>query len=369
MIYLDHSATSFPKPLAVRQAADRAMAACANPGRGGHRPSMEAAQVVFGARQTAASLFRCTEEQVVFTPGCTFGLNTAIQTLVPRGSRVVITGFEHNAVVRPLHRLKVRVEVAGQKLFDKEDTLARWEDAVKKRPDAAVFTMVSNVFGYMLPVTEMAEICRRCGVPFVIDAAQGAGTAELDFTQLGADFVAIPGHKGLLGPMGVGILLCGCLPEPLVSGGTGSESANADMPAFLPDRAEAGTVNVSGIAGLDAGMQLVQRMGPANILEHEQRLARRAAAGLEKAGLQVFSGPDQAGVVSFLPEGDCQTAADRLAQMGIALRAGLHCAPLAHKSAGTLESGTLRLSCGPGTGIREIDTFLQAVRALSGGRN
>ena len=322
---------------------------------------MEAARVVFSARQAAAELFTCREEQVVFTSSCTHGLNMAIGTLVRPGARVVVSGFEHNAVVRPLRRLDARVEVAGRKLFDRADTLAAWEKALEKKPDAAVFTAVSNVFGYILPVREMAALCRQHGVPFILDAAQGAGSIELSLEDLGADFMAMPGHKGLQGPMGTGILLCNRLPEPLLSGGTGSESKNPDMPDFLPDRGEAGTVNVAGIAGLEAGIRLVARMGPEQILTHERRLIRKAVASLQALGMTVFAGEDQGGVASFLPGCNCQEGAQRLSDCGIALRAGLHCAPLAHESVGTLETGTLRFSCGPFTREWEIDRFLYAV--------
>ena len=346
MIYLDSAATSFPKPAVVEKAMITALRTCANPGRGGHKPAMEAARIVLQCREKAAELFSCQPEQVVFTCSCTHGLNMAIRTLVKPGSRVVISGFEHNAVVRPLHRLDAKIIVAGRKLFDQADTLEQWEKALRKGADAAVFTHVSNVFGYVLPVRELAALCRQYGVPFIVDAAQSAGTLPVDLQDLGADFIAMPGHKGLLGPQGTGILLCGALPQPLLLGGTGSLSESYTMPDFLPDRGEAGTLNVPGIAGLYAGLSYLQSTGVEEIHRREQRQLHRCIAGLEKLEYRVFHGQMQSGVVSFLPPADCEEFADALTARKIAVRAGLHCAPLAHESAGTLTTGTVRLSFG-----------------------
>ena len=218
MIYLDNGATSFPKPEAVRKAMLRAVERCTNPGRGGYPSAMEAARTVYHGRETAGRLFDCPPEQVVFTGSCTHGLNIALGTLVRPGSRVLISGFEHNAVTRPLHGLEAKITVAGRKLFDWADTLESFEAALKQGQDAAVFTHVSNVFGYILPVEEMAALCKQYQVPFVIDAAQSAGMIPISFRKLGADFIAMPGHKGLLGPQGTGVLLCGCQPKPLILG-------------------------------------------------------------------------------------------------------------------------------------------------------
>ncbi len=365
MIYLDNGATSFPKPAAVQRAVQMAMATCANPGRSGHGPAMAAAETVYRCREQAGKLFRCGPEQVVFTANCTHGLNIAIQTLVNEGDGVLISGFEHNAVTRPLHGLRAKITVAGRRLFDWADTLEQFEKGLQKGVKAAVFTHASNVFGYILPVEEMAALCRRYQVPFIIDGAQSAGILPLDFGALGADFVAMPGHKGLLGPMGTGILLCGKLPRPILAGGTGSMSREQTMPDFLPDRAEAGTLNIPGIAGLAEGIHYVNRVGTAAILKRQQAQVRRCAAGLKKLGIPAFSGPHQAGTLSFLPGVDCETGADLLRRQGIAVRAGLHCAPLAHESAGTLSSGTVRISFGHDASDGQTDRFLRAAMKLS----
>ena len=360
MIYLDHGATSFPKPRAVTEAVGEAMAACANPGRGSHAAARAGAEVLYECREAAGELFRIEPEQVALTMNCTHGLNMAIRTLLPPGGRAVISGFEHNAVTRPLHALRARVSVAGRRLFDREDTIRAFRYCLDRGADCAVFTGVSNVFGYILPVEELAWECRRRGIPFVIDAAQSAGMMDVDFEKLGADFIAMPGHKGLLGPMGTGLLLCARPPRPLLHGGTGSESENQAMPAFLPDRAEAGTLNVPGFAGLTAGIRMVLQEGAEAIGRREAALAAYTARELEKLGYQVFFGENQGGTVSFRGKTDCQTLCDRLP--GIALRAGLHCAPLAHRSAGTLETGTVRASFGWNSTREDADEFLAAVR-------
>lgn len=364
MIYLDSGATSFHKPAAVGRAVQDAMRRCANPGRGGYPASMEAANVVYRCREIAGELFECDADRVVFTSNCTHSLNIAIRSLVKPGAQVAVSGFEHNAVTRPLHALGAKIHVAGRKLFDWDDTLEEFEAALRQGVDAAVFTHVSNVFGYILPVEQMAALCRGYGVPFIIDAAQSAGSLPVSLKALGADFIAMPGHKGLLGPQGTGILLCGRHPQPLLYGGTGSESIRQDMPDDTPERIEAGTLNVPGIAGLEAGLRYLRQEGIEHILKREQKQVKRCAAGLKKLGMKVYSGPHQAGTVSFLPGIDCETAARMLARRGIAVRAGLHCAPLAHESAGTLETGTVRISFGHDACDCQTREFLLAASKL-----
>jgi selenocysteine lyase/cysteine desulfurase len=326
---------------------------------------MAAAETVYRCREEVGHFFHCDPEQVAFTQNCTHGLNIAIRSLVKPGDQVVISGFEHNAVTRPLHAIGAKLTVAGRRLFDPEDTLAQFEKALKNGAKASVFTHISNVFGYILPIGPMAQLCHRYEVPFVIDAAQSAGIVDIDFEKLGASFVAMPGHKGLLGPMGTGILLCGQLPEPLLSGGTGSMSLEQTMPDFLPDRAEAGTLNVPGIAGLMAGIREVRKLGTEKILARQQRKTKRCAEALRAMSCVVFTGEDQGGTLSFLPGTDCEEMAQRLAQKGVAVRAGLHCAPLAHESAGTLSGGTVRVSFGHDASDAQTAQFLQIMRKLS----
>lgn len=364
MIYLDNGATSFYKPQGVYRRVMDAMRSCANPGRGGYGAAMRAARKIYGCREEAAELFDCLPEQVVLTTSCTHGLNIAIRSLVKPGGRVVVSGFEHNAVTRPLHALGAKITVAGRKLFDWEDTLSRFETALRQGADGAVFTHVSNVFGYILPVEELSSLCRQYGVPFILDAAQSAGTLPVSLKKLGADFIAMPGHKGLLGPQGTGLLLCAREGTPLLQGGTGSESAIQDMPDYLPDRLEPGTLNVPGFAGLGEGLRYLKRVGVQTIGDREHHQMRKCASGLKKLGMRVFTGPHQAGTVSFLPGMDCEEAAQILASQGIAVRAGLHCAPYAHESAGTLETGTVRVSFGYDCHDGETAAFLRSASKL-----
>ena len=364
MIYLDSGATSFRKPCQVKQAVLRAMERCANPGRGGYGPAAAADAAVYRCRELAGELFDCNPEQVVFTANCTHGLNIAINTLVQPSARVVVSGFEHNAVMRPLYARNARITVAGRRLFDWEDTLTEFESALKDGAQAAVFTHMSNVFGYILPVEEMAALCRSYGVPFVVDAAQSAGTQPVKLRSLGADFIAMPGHKGLLGPQGTGLLLCAREPVPLYSGGTGSEPRRHDMPDVLPERAEAGTLNVPGIAGLGAGLRYLKTKGIQNIAKEEEKCTKYTAKHLAKMGFRVFSGEHQGGTVSFVPQGDCEEMAGKMAARGIGVRAGLHCAPLAHESAGTLETGTVRISFGYDASLCQAQQLLHKMEDL-----
>ena len=364
MIYLDNGATSFHKPPAVYRAVEEALHTCANPGRGGYGAAMEASRRIYGCREAAAALFGCKPEQVALTTSCTHGLNIAIRSLVKPGGRVLVSGFEHNAVTRPLHALGAQIHVAGRKLFDWDDTLDQFRKTLKQGVDAAVFTHVSNVFGYILPVEEMAKLCREAAVPFVVDAAQSAGVLPVKLDALGADFIAMPGHKGLLGPQGTGLLLCKENAVPLLQGGTGSDSIRQEMPEYLPDRLEAGTLNVPGYAGLTEGLRYIQKTGVQRIFRREHAQLLRCAEGLKKLGMQVFSGDNQGGTLSFLCGMDSEEGAQLLAKQGIALRAGLHCAPFAHESAGTLDRGTIRVSFGYDAQNFQTEALLRAASKL-----
>ncbi len=376
MIYLDSAATTLQKPPAVHRAVSYAMNHMASPGRGGHRPAMLAADMAFACRQEAAALFHVPDpEQVIFTFNATHGLNIAIKTLVKPGDTVLISGYEHNAATRPLHALGAKVKVADGPLFMPDELLRRFEAQLTSEVSCAVFTHVSNVFGYVLPVAGMSAICRERGIPFILDASQSAGCLNVHLDDLGAAFIAMPGHKGLYGPQGTGLLLCGREEAlPLLEGGTGSVSALQEMPAFLPDRLEAGTHNICGIAGLLEGIRFVRRLGTADILTRERNLTARAAGELAvMPGVWAYAdhdGHNQAGVLSFHIQGlDCEEAAERLAKQGIAVRSGLHCSPLAHRTAGTFDTGTVRASFSVFNTRWEVERFLRAVARLAERKN
>ena len=371
MIYLDNAATSLIKPAAVGREMLRAMQCCASPGRGGHSAAMRASELVYRCREKAAALFHVPEsENVVFTMNATHGLNVAINSLVSKGTRVLISGYEHNAVTRPLKKAGAEILVARSPLFDQASCLRAFREQIG-RAQLVVCTMVSNVFGFILPVREIAALCRENGVPLIVDASQAAGTLDVDFDALGAAFLAMPGHKGLFGPQGTGLLLCRKKGTPLLAGGSGSDSILQEMPDYLPDRHEAGTQNVPGIAGLLAGMEYVEQKTPRAILEEEHALLRLTGESLaEDERIELFCGPDgtQSGVLSFRIRGmDCDEAAGLLSERGVCLRSGLHCAPLAHRSAGTLDTGTLRLSLSPFVSREEIRAFCGMLRELLDG--
>lgn len=361
MIYLDSAATTLQKPASVSRAVNAAMRRASSPGRGGHPWGMEANRIVFRCREAAAKLFRVPEpEQVVFTGNATHALNIAIRSLVRPGCTALISGYEHNAVSRTLHAVpELKCRVALSRPFDSEGMAESFRSELERGVDVVICTHVSNVFGFILPIEEIARLCRRYHTPLIVDASQSAGCVPIDFTELGAEFIAMPGHKGLYGPQGTGILLCAGKTLPLLFGGTGSLSAQQTMPDFLPDRLEAGTPNVPGIAGLTAGIRFVSEMGVERIGEHERKLIRMLGKRLEKIpGTKVFLSEDpgkQSGVLSVLLQGhDCEEVGEWLGNHAVGVRAGLHCAPISHQTAGTLNSGTVRLSVSAFNTEREI---------------
>ena len=371
MIYFDSAATSLQKPPEVAQAVAWAIRHCSSPGRGDSLASRRAEQIMFACRSELADLFDAPgPERVVFTLNATHALNLAIRSLVHPGDTVVISGWEHNAVTRTLASIPdVTVRVAEAPLFEDQETIAAFERELDHRPAAVVCTCVSNVFGYALPIREIASACRRSQIPLILDASQAAGCMPISMQELGADYIAFPGHKGLYGPQGTGVLLCGGEEDaltPVLTGGTGSESMKQEMPQFLPDRGEAGTHNVAGVAGLLEGVRFVRRTGVERIARHERMLLKRLERGLgtlDEVHFFASTTENQLGVLSFRCEGlDCQSLAQQLGQQDIAVRGGLHCAPLAHRSGGTLDTGTVRVSFSAFNTPGEVDVFLKKMK-------
>ncbi len=348
MIYFDNAATTLVKPQSVAKAVAYAVGNLGNPGRSGHEAAMKASEEAYACRSLAAEMFGAPDPScVVFCMNATHALNLAIKSIAGMGDRVVITGYEHNAVLRPLTAIGAKITVAAAPLFRREETLERFRRELREDTKLAVVNHVSNVFGYVQPLEEMARICRERGIPLVVDASQSAGVLPLDLRSLGAAFIAMPGHKGLYGPQGTGLLVCGAPSRPLLEGGSGSDSRNRRMPELLPDRLEAGTLNMPGIAGLHRGLQFVKRASPARLLAGERQLLRRTVELLrEIPGLELYAAENyeqQTGVLSFRFAGeDPERTAEKLSEHGIAVRAGLHCAPLAHDTAGS--TGTVRVS-------------------------
>ena len=359
MIYLDSAATTMEKPASVPSATAWAMTHMASPGRGGHGAGMRAADTLYALRETAAQLFDVPNpEQVVLTYNATHALNLAIHALVRPGHTVLISGYEHNAVTRPLcARGDLTIRVAQAPVFDQAGMLAAFEEELRRGVDVGVCTHVSNVFGFIMPIGELARMCRERGVPLIVDASQSAGCLPVRLSEWGAAYVAMPGHKGLYGPQGTGLLLCGegYMPRPLLEGGTGSLSRLQEMPDFLPDRLEAGTHNVHGAVGLLEGLRFVRRLGPGQAARHEMALLSALAGRLRRTGrYRVFDGVGT--VLSVIPlDTSPEELADTLAQRGVAVRAGLHCAPLAHITAGTVQTGTLRFSMSVFNTMEEVE--------------
>lgn len=371
MIYLDNAATTLQKPYSVTKAVVRAVSQMTNPGRGSYPASKRASETVFSCREAVTELFDVpSPEQVVFTFNATHGLNIAIRSVVKPGDTVLISGYEHNAVTRPLRYINgVSIKTACGPVFDQKAILDAFEKGLTADVSAVITTHVSNVFGFVLPIDEIAQLCNRRQVPLIIDASQSAGCIPLSLRKLNASFVAMPGHKGLYGPQGTGILLCNAPVEPVLFGGTGSVSRQQVMPEFLPDRLEAGTQNVPGIAGLAEGLKFIRKTGVEAIRMHEQRLIQTLAEELGRSkSLDVFYSrvPGiQTGVLSFRhKERDCEELGEHLAVRGIAVRTGLHCAPLAHETAGTLETGTIRVSVSAFTKERDIYWLLREIREM-----
>lgn len=365
MIYLDNAATSYPKPPQVLRAMTGVMEKFgANPGRGGHPLALRAGRVVENCRNAAAELLGAqSPEHIIFTHSCTEALNLAIAGTIRDGCEIICSHQEHNAVMRVLDRHVSRGEAAVRVLRPDSngvidpDVLRR---AITPRTALVILCHASNVTGVIQPAAEAGRICRSYGVPFLVDAAQTAGVLDVTLEGLHADMIAMPGHKGLLGPHGTGLLALrrGVMPEPLILGGTGSASESVRQPEMLPDRYESGTVNLPGIAGLLAGVQFVRRYRR-HIHEYEQAMNERLRAQLsEIRGLRVLGSEYAArvGITSVVPEdGDSGALADALGASGVAVRGGLHCAPSIHAWLGTMRSGAVRFSVGPYTTEQDID--------------
>lgn len=378
-IYLDHAATSWPKPAGVAEAIVSFLdSAGGNPGRGGHRLTVEASRRIEGARQQIATLLGGDPERTLVGPGCTYWLNTLLRALLQPGDRVVTSALEHNAVMRPLRALaeerRLVVDIVAGGGSHGVPTAAEVAARVATVPTAlVVLAHASNVTGAILPVAEIAAAIRP--VPVVVDGAQTAGSVPFDFAHSGLAAWTCSGHKGLLGPPGTGVLLVDRSQdlEPLVLGGTGSNSESEEMPAWLPDRLEAGTPNGPGIVGLGAACQWLGSHGVQTVADHEHELAGRLVAGLATvAGVTVVGhdhGGTTTGIVSFtvgnVDIGDAAARLDR--DHGVMLRAGLHCAPAAHRRLGTFPEGTLRASIGPFTSAADVDALVAAVRAITRG--
>jgi cysteine desulfurase / selenocysteine lyase len=372
-IYLDNAATSYPKPESVYQAVMHAMREVgASPGRGGHRRSLEAGRIMFQAREAAAALFSAPDSsRIIFTHSATEALNMALRgTLVP-GDHVITSSMEHNSLVRPLHLLQRQGISLTIIQADADGRIDPADVARALTPHTRMIAVghVSNVSGTIQPIDALAAIAREAGVLFLLDVAQSAGSLPIDVVSGGIDLLAAPGHKGLYGPQGTGLLYAAShvALKPLLAGGTGSYSTSEDQPESLPDGFEAGTHNLPGIAGLKAGIEFVMEQGVAEIGAHERNLVSFAIDRLGGVpGIALHCPADAAlrgAVLSFTVAGtDSSALAFELDQrFDIAVRAGLHCSPRAHRTLGTFPDGTVRMSPGWFTTREDIAIFSDAV--------
>ena len=366
LIYFDNAATTLLKPQSVGKAMSAGLESLGSPGRGGHAAAMKAAEEAYACRKLAAGMFGAPDPGcVVFCMNATHALNIAIKSIASTGDRVVISGYEHNAVLRPLTALRARIAVAAAPLFQPERSLEAFRQELREETKLAVVNHVSNVFGNVQPLGEIAELCRKRGIPLIVDASQSAGVLPLDLIKLGAAFIAMPGHKSLYGPQGTGLLICGAETKPILEGGSGSDSRNRRMPDYLPDRLEAGTLNMPGIAGLHQGLRFVDHKGTESILSAERKLLRQLVERMKALpGVELYASEElehQTGVLSFRLVGeDPERTAEELSKHGVAVRAGLHCAPLAHDTAGS--SGTVRVSFSAFNTSREVFRFTEILQ-------
>lgn len=377
-IYLDNASTTYPKPPCVAEAAFAYMTeAGTNVGRGDYSSAFAVEDIVFECRERLCTLLGGADPSLVaFTRNVTESLNLVLKGLLEPGDHVIVSSMEHNAVMRPLMQLRERGVTFSRAQCAGDGTLdaAGVEALIGPATRAVVMTHASNVCGTVLPVDEVGAVCERHGLLFIVDAAQTAGAVPLDMRRCRASAICFTGHKGLLGPQGTGgaLFAPGVAErvEPLVAGGTGSASDSELMPAFMPDRLEAGTPNLPGIAGLHAALGWLLEQPEGAVLAHERALTERLLAGLSPLqarglvrtlGLPGPSG--RTGVVSIQTPGrELASVAHELdARHGIQARVGLHCAPSAHRTLGTFPTGTIRFSVGWSTTGEDIDRALAAL--------
>lgn len=368
-IYFDNAATSYPKPRSVIDAVERCIAhAGGNPGRSAHDLAVRAAEQIFGARTAVAELLSFDHpENIIFTENATYALNLSIKGLVRKGMYVLIGNTEHNAVYRPIEKLKSD-GVIDYDIFDaRNDPVASIKSIAKRKPDMIVLNHVSNVDGYRADIYSVGRYAKANGIIFILDASQSIGHIPISFKETCASALCAPAHKGLFGLQGCGFacFLEEIRPQTIIEGGSGAASSNTDMPPDLPERIEAGTLPTPSIASLYSGIEFVQNLGIPNIERHEKKLLTRASDMLTSLGAEVYASKNGTGVLSFnYKDLHPSFIGDGLNKAGICVRTGLHCAPLAHKLLNTLPNGTVRLSFSILNTEKELDCFYKALKEL-----
>jgi len=378
MIYFDNAATSFPKPKRVYEEMLWCMEKyCANPGRGGHKMSLESGRAVLKVREIISDFFNIKNPmQVVFTKNATEAINIAIKGVLKEGDHVITTCMEHNSVIRPLKALEkeniIELTIVPGDEFGEVDA----EDirrAIKGNTRLIVSTLSSNVNGIIMPVKDIGSIAKEKGVLFLVDAAQGAGSIKIDVEELNIDMLAFPGHKGLLGPQGTGGLYVreGIKINPLILGGTGSNSESFMQPETFPDIFESGTINTPGIVGLGYGIEYINRMGLDNINILKHKLVKTIYEGLsELRNVKIYSRPEiskNSGIIAFnfddVESNEVSYVLDKV--YNVATRSGLHCSPLAHTTLKTIKTGAVRISVGCFNTLEEVKIVLKFLKEIS----
>lgn len=372
MVYFDNAATSGHKPQSVINAVNVSLKnLSANPGRSGHMAALKAADAVYKTRLKVSDFFHADgPENVVFTQNCTESLNFVIKGVLKKGDHAVVSSLEHNAVMRPLVKTGVSFDVA--RVYDNSaDTIREFENKIKVNTRLVIMTGASNVTGQILPFEEVANICHKRGVRFCLDAAQIAGVLPINMQKMHIDYLCVAPHKGLYAPMGTGILICQRpIENTVLEGGTGTSSLEFVQPKVMPEMLESGTVNLPGIAGISAGIDFVNEKGIENIYRYEMRLTNLLYEAFSKnSKIILYTNPpslhNYAPVLPFNVRGlKSDSAAEYFSKNGIALRAGLHCAPTAHKMLGTADGGALRASFSVFNNENEVARLINAAKNI-----
>lgn len=376
MIYLDNSATTNPKPKSVVTASNLAMINNSfNSGRGGYRQSVDTAGRIYTVREKLGDFLNFEPQNICFTQNCTYALNTAIKGSAKKGDHIIISNLEHNAVARPVYKLAldgiITYDVADFS-YDRDECVNNFKELIKPNTSLIVCMHASNVFGCLFPIREIGKLAKENGIRFIVDGAQTVGVVEIDARRDNIDILCAPGHKGLYGPMGTGFMAVrGDVDiDTVIEGGTGSVSAEMAQPDFLPDRFESGTLNNSGIVALGSAVDFVNSKKVEKIFNHELSLIKYIYRELSKNKKVILYTPPVSSqssvpILSFnFADYSSEKTATLLAERGIAVRAGFHCAPLAHSAFETTDRGTVRISPSVFTTQRECEIFINYLKKL-----
>ncbi|PWJ51526.1 aminotransferase class V-fold PLP-dependent enzyme [Faecalicatena contorta] len=377
-IYFDNGSTSWPKAPGVAEAmSELLMSGAFNINRGNYEGAYAVESLVLDTREQLGRLFHMPDSKhVIFTPGITYSLNYFIKGFLKSRDHVIVTGMEHNAVMRPLNQMVQEGITYDTAPTDAEGNVSQegLEALIRPHTKAVIVSHASNVCGTITPIQEIGDICKRRHLLFAVDTAQSAGTLDIDMEAWGIDFLAFTGHKGLLGPQGIGgFLISEALKErldPYISGGTGSQSDSFEMPENLPDKYESGTMNLPGIIGLHAALSHIERLGLAHIHAKKMDLTRHFLEGVKElpnvriAGRQDLQNRLAVVSLDFLALDNAIAAFELEQRYGIMTRVGLHCSPLAHKSLGTFPQGTVRFSFSASNTAEEIELCISGLKAL-----